>query len=385
MSAMQHVVLRDVAQIERDIVDPSEIEEGTLYVGLENIESGGRFVGVRPVDAGELLSSKFSFSPRHLLYGKLRPYLAKIARPEFDGICSTDILPVLPGPDVDRSYLAWLLLSPHMVSQASSRATGANLPRLSPNALAELQIPLPPLPEQRRIAEILDKADALRAKRRAALAQLGTLTQSIFVDMFGDPATNPKGWPRKALNEVFDIARGGSPRPIDDFITDSPDGINWIMIGDASEGSKYITRTKKRIRPEGAQRSRTVRPGDFLLTNSMSFGRPYIMRTTGCIHDGWLVLSPRGDEVDPDYFYTLLGSRAVFAEFARRAPGATVKNLNIELVRGVTVPVAPAARQKEYARAVAVAERAREPFERSLERLDDLFASLQHRVFQGEL
>ena len=131
MSAMQHVALRNVAQIERDIVDPSAIEDGTLYVGLENIQSGGRFVGVRPVDAGELLSSKFSFTPRHLLYGKLRPYLAKIARPEFDGICSTDILPVLPGPNLDRSYLAWLLLSPHMVAQASSRATGANLPRLS--------------------------------------------------------------------------------------------------------------------------------------------------------------------------------------------------------------------------------------------------------------
>lgn len=249
-----------------------------------------------------------------------------------------------------------------------------------------LEVPKPPpLCEQRRIAEILDKADALRAKRRAALAQLDTLSQSIFFDMFGDPATNPKGWPRRTLEEVFDIARGGSPRPIDEFITDSPGGINWITIGDASEGSKYITRTKKRIRPEGAQRSRTVKPGDFLLTNSMSFGRPYIMRTTGCIHDGWLVLSPRRDEVDPDYFYSLLGSRAVFAEFERRAPGATVKNLNIELVRGVTVPVAPIARQKEYARAVAVAEDARGPFEKSLKLLNDLFTALQHRAFLGDL
>ena len=187
MSVMQYVCLGNVAQIERDIVDPSAIEDGTFYVGMENIESGGRFVGVRPVNAGELLSVKFSFAPHHLLYGKLRPYLAKIARPEFDGICSTDILPVLPGPNLDRSYLAWLLLSPHMVAQASSRATGASLPRLSPKALAELKIPLPPLPEQRWIAEILDKADALRAKHRIALALLDTLTQSIFLDMFGTP------------------------------------------------------------------------------------------------------------------------------------------------------------------------------------------------------
>ena len=385
MSAMQHVALRNVAQIERDIVDPSAIEDGTLYVGLENIEFGGRFVGVRPVDAGELLSSKFSFTPRHLLYGKLRPYLAKIARPEFDGICSTDILPVLPGPNLDRSYLAWLLLSPHMVAQANSRATGANLPRLSPNALAELEIPLPPLPEQRWIAEILDKADALRVKRREALAKLDTLTQSIFLDMFGDPATNPKGWPTSTLEELFEIARGGSPRPIDDYITESPDGVNWIMIGDAPEGAKYITATKKKIKPEGVKRSRSVRPGDFLLTNSMSFGRPYIMRTSGCIHDGWLVLSPRKGNPVPGYFYSLLGSRALHTEFARRAPGATVKNLNIGLVRSVLVPVPPEEKQREYAVHVSAIEAAAVPFERSLERFESLFASLQQRVFRGEL
>lgn len=385
MSAVRRVALQDVAAIERDIVEPSRIKAGTLFVGLENIESGGRFVGVRPVDSGELASSKFKFTPRHVLYGKLRPYLAKIARPDFEGICSTDILPVLPGPELDRGYLTWLLLTPEMVSLAASRATGANLPRLSPNALAEMKIPLPPLPEQRRIAEILDKADALRAMRRAALAQLDTLTQSIFLDMFGDPATNPKGWPRATLDELFNIARGGSPRPIDDYITDSPDGINWIMIGDASEGVKYITGTKKRITPEGAKRSRAVKPGDFLLTNSMSFGRPYIMRTSGCIHDGWLVLSPRATNASPDYFYSLLGSRALFAEFSRRAPGATVKNLNIDLVRSVVVPIPPAETQKEYAQVIAAIERSSAPFKTSLDSFDALFTALQQSAFKGEL
>jgi len=109
-------------------------------------------------------------------------------------------------------------------------------------------------------------------------------------------------WPLVALKDIFNIARGGSPRPIDRFITDDPHGINWIMIGNASDGSKYITKTKKRIKPSGASRSRLVNPGDFLLTNSMSFGRPYIMKTSGCIHDGWLVLSTRHDNVDQDYY-----------------------------------------------------------------------------------
>lgn len=156
-------------------------------------------------------------------------------------------------------------------------------------------------------------------------------------------------WPRVPLGELFTIARGGSPRPIDAFITDDPDGVNWIMIGDATEGAKYISSTKKRIRREGVSRSRTVKPGDFLLTNSMSFGHPYILNTTGCIHDGWLVLSPRDDNVNQDYFYHLLGSPLVYAEFERLAAGAVVKNLNSELVRGVKVPFPPLAQQRRIA------------------------------------
>src|SRR5207249_135785 len=100
-----------------------------------------------------------------------------------------------------------------------------------------------------------------------------------------------EGWVVKTLGEICDIARGGSPRPIEKFLTYEADGINWIKIGDATASTKYIYRTEEKIKPDGVKRSRLVNDGDFLLSNSMSFGRPYIMRTTGCIHDGWLVLS----------------------------------------------------------------------------------------------
>lgn len=158
-----------------------------------------------------------------------------------------------------------------------------------------------------------------------------------------------KDWPLVALGDVFEIARGGSPRPIDDYVTEEPDGVNWITISDASEGSKYITQTKRRIRPEGVARSRMVHPGDFLLTNSMSFGRPYLLRTSGCIHDGWLVLGKKGKAVDQDFFFHLLESKALYAEFSRLAAGATVKNLNIELVKGVRIPLPPIAEQRRIA------------------------------------
>jgi len=181
-------------------------------------------------------------------------------------------------------------------------------------------------------------------------------------------------WKTVTLGGIFDIARGGSPRPIDKFITDDPDGVNWIMISDAT--SKYITSTKKRIIKEGMKKSREVHPGDFLLTNSMSFGRPYIMQTSGCIHDGWLVLSPRGGVAHPDYFYHLLGSDILYAEFERRAAGATVKNLNIDLVKGVEVLLPPLAEQRRIAEVLDRAEALRAKRRAALAQLDSLTQSL---------
>ena len=105
----QTVQLAEVADIERKGVDPSTIESGTNYLGLEHIESGGKIIGYQNVQHGELASTKFQFGLDHVLYGKLRPYLAKIALPDFNGICSTDILPIKPGPKLDRRFLAYFL------------------------------------------------------------------------------------------------------------------------------------------------------------------------------------------------------------------------------------------------------------------------------------
>lgn len=179
-------------------------------------------------------------------------------------------------------------------------------------------------------------------------------------------------WPLRTLDEIFEIARGGSPRPIDQFITDADDGVNWIMIGDASNSSKHIRETKKKIKPSGVSRSRLVKPGDFLLTNSMSFGRPYILETHGCIHDGWLVLSPRRPNVDHDYFYHLLGSPAIFRQFEKLAAGATVKNLNIDLVKSVVVALPPLEEQKRIAAVLDQVGELRRKRHRALDRLTQL-------------
>src|SRR5258708_9148497 len=145
-------------------------------------------------------------------------------------------------------------------------------------------------------------------------------------------------WQECLIDDIFYVARGGSPRPIDKYSTSDTDGGNWIMIGDTSDKSKYITKTKKKIHRSGCKKSRMVHPGDFLLTNSMSFGRPYINQVEGCIHDGWLVLSPKDKEaIYPDFFYYLLGSPEFKRVFAKQAAGAVVKNLNIESVKRIPI------------------------------------------------
>ena len=154
------------------------------------------------------------------------------------------------------------------------------------------------------------------------------------------------GWTTKRLEEVCQIERGGSPRPIQNFITTDSNGLNWIKIGDATASGKYIYKTEEKIRPEGAKRSRMVYEGDFILSNSMSFGRPYIMKTSGCIHDGWLVLREREPKINQDYLYYVLGSDLVFHQFDRLAAGSTVRNLNIGLVKGVEIPIPSASEQR---------------------------------------
>ena len=154
-----------------------------------------------------------------------------------------------------------------------------------------------------------------------------------------------QGWEYKKLGEICTIERGGSPRPITDYITDSEDGINWIKIGDAQEGSKYITSTKEKIRPEGIKKSRFVHKGDFILSNSMSFGRPYILKVDGCIHDGWLVIHDDNEVFIKDYLYYILSSSIMYAKFSQLAVGGVVNNLNSSLVRKVTIPLPPKSTQ----------------------------------------
>ena len=133
------------------------------------------------------------------------------------------------------------------------------------------------------------------------------------------------------------IERGGSPRPIETFITDAEDGLNWVKIGDAPEMGNYITKTSQKIRSDGLKKTREVHPGDLILSNSMSFGKPYIMAIDGCIHDGWLLIRDTKKMFDLKFLCILLGTDAMLNQYKSMAAGSTVNNLNKDLVGGTNV------------------------------------------------
>ena len=160
------------------------------------------------------------------------------------------------------------------------------------------------------------------------------------------PFDIPSSWKWVKMGNICLIARGGSPRPIKAFLTNDENGINWIKIGDTDKNGKYIHSAAEKITEEGTKKSRFVHAGDFLLTNSMSFGRPYILKIDGCIHDGWLVISQKEKVLDEDFLYYVLSSTFAYNQFAGKVSGAVVKNLNSDKVANSFLPLPPLAEQK---------------------------------------
>jgi type I restriction enzyme S subunit len=381
--------LHKVAQIERKIVDASEIAAGTTYVGLENILPSGDFEDVRQVACGEIASSKFKFSERHVLYGKLRPYLSKIARSSFSGVCSTDILPILPGPKLDRAFLFHYLRQPSMVEKANSLASGANLPRLSPSILAEFAIPLPPLAEQRRIAAILDHAEALRVKRREALGRASSLIWSLFLAKFGDPVTNAMEWPTIGLGNILEI-------PLRNGLSPSSTGsVNAkVLTLSAITGSEFKESAWKEAPFQSSPPSdQRVKSSDLLICrgngNLSLVGKGYfpprdMLEFT--FPDTMIAARVATSRTVPLFLQVVWNGPSVRKqiEALARTTNGTFK-VNQGMLENIALLDPPLPLQQEFARQVAAIDRLKASHQASLAKLDELFASLQHRAFRGEL
>ncbi|MBU3694072.1 MAG: hypothetical protein FGM40_04500 [Rhodocyclaceae bacterium] len=198
------VTLREVCRQDRTGVKPGEAAD-LPYLGLESIESGtGRLATgdlSKTPEAPQAVS--FAFGPQHVLYGKLRPYLNKVFLPDSSGKCSTEIIPLLPRANLDRRYLAYFLRARPTVERISAKTAGARMPRADMDFVLGLDLPLPPVDEQRGIVDVLSRAERIVRLRREAQAKAQAVIPALFLDMFGDPATNPSSWPTSRLGEVL--------------------------------------------------------------------------------------------------------------------------------------------------------------------------------------
>ena len=214
---------------------------------------------------------------------------------------------------------------------------GSTIKRLYNDNILNTVICMPSVPEQEHIGLFFENLDNLitlhQRKCISFTGRAGRLISTV------NKKRITSSWEQRKFSELVQIERGGSPRPIDDFITDAPNGLNWIKIGDAPTQGNYITKTAEKIRPEGLSKTREVHPGDLILSNSMSFGKPYIMGIDGCIHDGWLLIRNTYGVFDLTFLCHLLGTPQMLSQYRSLAAGSTVNNLNKELVGNTVVTI----------------------------------------------
>ena len=213
--------------------------------------------------------------------------------------------------------------------------SGMGNPKLMSHQMEKILIPIPPLSVQTEIVRILDALTALTSELTLRQKQYEYYREKLL----SEEELGRVGFEWKTLGDVAKIQRGASPRPISQYITDDPNGIPWIKIGDTSLDSKYIENTAQKITIEGAEKSRILKSGDFVMSNSMSYGRPYILKISGAIHDGWASISDFGNILNSDFLYYYLSSNTVQSYWNGKINSSSVSNLNSDIIKSLPIPI----------------------------------------------
>ena len=295
------------------------------------------------------------------------------------------------GKELSKYYKQYLTRPEYIKKQFKKLASGFKVYGLNRNTITGIKCAYPKsTAEQEKIAEILMKWDKAIELYNQQIEKLTLLKSSCIKKMFPQkgekvPEWRFKGfsnaWEQRKFSELVQIERGGSPRPIDDFITDAPNGLNWVKIGDAPTQGNYITKTAEKIRPEGLSKTREVHPGDLILSNSMSFGKPYIMGIDGCIHDGWLLIRNTYGVFDLTFLCHLLGTPQMLSQYRSLAAGSTVNNLNKELVGNTVVTIPSITEQRVLGDYLEQLDNLITLHQRELEKLKNLKKACLEKMF----
>jgi type I restriction enzyme S subunit len=291
------------------------------------------------------------------------------------------VLRLSPKREVCSKYIQHAFRTSEVLDQIHA-SSGSTVGTYTIQRANTTRIKLPPLPEQRRIAAILDQADALRAKRREALAQLDNLTQSIFIEMFGDPVRNPKGWPLKKLDDVGSLDRGVSkhrPRNAPELLGGE---YPLVQTGEVANCDGYIRSHNSSYSEFGLRQSKLWSAGTLCITIAANIAKTGILTFNACFPDS--VVGFRADNQETvEYVRVWLSFLQRSLEAA--APESAQKNINLAILRDLDIPLPPRSLKKSFARQVNGVEKLKTTHREALAGLNALFASLQHRAFRGEL
>ena len=288
--------------------------------------------------------------------GETAEDIARAASVDKSGILlGGDLNIVMPNEDINSAFLAISISNGSSQRELARKAQGKSVVHIHNEEIRNLVVPFPTKTEQNKIENYFADLDHLITLHQRKLEKMQLVKKSMLEKMFPKndlkiPEIRFEGftddWEQRKFSELVQIERGGSPRPIDDFITNASNGLNWVKIGDAPAQGNYITKTAEKIRPEGLSKTREVHPGDLILSNSMSFGKPYIMGIDGCIHDGWLLIRNTHGVFDLTFLCHLLGTPQMLSQYKSLAAGSTVNNLNKELVGNTVVTIPSIAEQR---------------------------------------
>ena len=337
-------------------------------------------------NAGESLKKYILLKKGELAYNhgasKLRPYGSCFALTTAENARIPFVYHCFSAENQNAEFMSIELNGAEIENQlrkiVSSGARMDGLLNISFDEYTSVSVILPGTEEQDRIADFFRHLDNLITLHQRKCALLFSSFQALISLIF---TTSTFSWEQRKFSELVQIERGGSPRPIDDFITDAPNGLNWVKIGDAPTQGNYITKTAEKIRPEGLSKTREVHPGDLILSNSMSFGKPYIMGIDGCIHDGWLLIRNTYGVFDLTFLCHLLGTPQMLSQYRSLAAGSTVNNLNKELVGNTVVTIPSITEQRVLGDYLEQLDNLITLHQRELEKLQNIKKSMLEKMF----
>lgn len=402
--------------LDRPITDgphetPSYVDEGVPFITINNIDDAGN------IDKGNAnkishedaatYNKKAKMKVGDLLFSKSAT-IGRIAEVDkLDFMVWSPFAILSPNTKVlDKHFLKLLLSLPGHVDHLIGLGSVNTQVNIGMRDMEKSIIPLPNIEYQIKISKFLikktKKLDCIKSLLIKEIQNLEDYKKSVIteavtkgldknvemkdsgIECIGDI---PKHWSKIKLRYLSNIVRGGSPRPINEYMSNSDEDLNWIKIGDTQKGSKYINKTKNKLKITGLSSTTFVKKGELILSNSMSYGEAYILNLDGCIHDGWLAFKDIKN-IDKEYLYFSLLSSNTKIQFDKLSDGGVVQNLNIDKVKTVYVFLSDKKEQVEIAnylnKTIKSIDKAIEGKQKQLETLEEYKKSLIYEYVTGK-